>query len=154
MIARAMPGVPSRMRFHVTVRADTLTLERTVDNAIGTRTDTTRFALGGEMRDTIGGAALPRLRTTSARWAGDTLVLENAMQMDGSGVVTTERWTADADGRTLRSAVTIRAGDEGNALAFELHREGPNADRPGPPKGDAGPARRRVGATSSRSRAA
>lgn len=98
--------------------------------ALVNSTSTARYALDGSPRPNAiaGGSAVV---TSLLSWDGAILVLSSAGEISGRSIMTTERWTIDATGKTMsRYHVTAINGREVSQTLMFTRQQGPTPRAP------------------------
>jgi hypothetical protein len=97
------PMAPTSATLVVTQDAKVLKVNQTVDSQMGQQTASLSFNLDGSpSKNTVSAQGNSIEMTSTASWDGNALVVKTTADYQGQTLVQTERWTIDADGKTLR----------------------------------------------------
>jgi hypothetical protein len=96
------------MRFKIDQQGSNLVVVMRVDAEGQKQQFTFRLTVGGETRNEMHGVPL----SSRTEWDGNTLVVRSTAMIQGKELRLTDRWTLDADGKTMTRAELHQYGSE------------------------------------------
>ena len=97
------PMAPTSATMTVAQDAKVLKIDQSVSTQMGDQKATLAFNLDGSpSKNNVAAQGMSIDLASTAAWEGPALVVKTTADIQGQTMVSTERWTLDADGKTLR----------------------------------------------------